>query len=132
MNRLLDVILFFKTKNFTITDVIDYDGKNVYEYEYNFKKYRTDVWPPDTVTRGPVIKSVIRHDGVDVSEHVLKFAGPRKNIVNPMGLVSYRRRFRIRFIWPGGISISYENVPEKFQGCVTVVDIFNKKNTLSF
>jgi hypothetical protein len=132
MNKLLDLLLFFKRKNFTITDTLDYEGKEVYEYEYNFKKYLTDIWPPDTITRGPVIKSVIREDGVDVSGHVLQFAGPRKNVINPLGLVSYRRKLRIRFIWPGGIRISYKLVPVPFHGRVSVVDIFNKKNTLSF
>lgn len=118
---ILDFIIFFKRKNFKVVREFDMCGKTIKEYVYNLKRYWTDIWPPPRGT-GPPIKKVTRDsDGLDVTKSVIKFSGPMKNYVNPLGLCTKKRKFVIR-CKNLGLQISYENVWEPYKGSITVTD----------
>jgi len=122
--------MLLRGHNFLITNEFDHCGVKVYEYTYNFKKYLTDTWPPQILFTVPPIREVITEDGMDVTRDVLRYAGPRKNIINPLSIVTFRWRWTIKFK-RGGIRISREKVPEKWHGKIIVTDFYNKKNTIS-
>lgn len=124
---IVDVIIFFKRKNFTITREFEFCGKKIKEYVYNMKRYFTDVWPPILGT-GPPIKKVVRDsDGVDVTKNVIKFSGPMKNHLNPLGVYTKKRKMTLKYTEIGGIRISYEHVWEPYYGTVTVTDTLGFK-----
>lgn len=117
-----ELFMFFKRKNFTIVREFEFCGKNIKEYVYNLKRYWTDVWPPPRGI-GPPIKAVTRDsDGIDVTKNVLKFSGPMKNYINPLGLYKKSRKITIKYTELGGIRFSYEPVWEPYTGTVTVTD----------
>lgn len=125
---ILDFIMFFKRKNFTILREFEVCGKNVKEYVYNMKSFLTDVWPPQRGT-GPPIKKVTRDsDGVDVTKNVLKFSGPMKNYVNPLGLCINKRKLVVH-CKNFGVQLSYEPFLKLYDGTITVTDVlgFKKK-----
>lgn len=120
MRWLLDTF----TPNFTITRQFNTDNITIYEYVYGSKRYFTDIWPPNTRHKGFPIKKVIREDGVDVTVNVLKFSGPLRNYVNPLGTSIMKK----------GVSINCHNLGLHFEiinkfdkyyiGTVNVTDIF--------
>ena len=132
IEKLFEIFMYFRKKNFTILKEFEYfsTGKIVKEYVYNMKKYLTDEWPPKRGT-GPIIKKVIRDsDGADVTKEVLRFSGPMKNYVNPLGTYVKKKKFSLRFI-NFGIQFMYEDILEPYEGTVTIIDSFgNKKNKI--
>lgn len=134
LNKVFDTFMFFKKKNFTVTNEYDMgDGLIVKEYTYNLSKYLTDVWPPNLSSSSggfPIRSAVREEDGSDVTERVLRFSGPRKNYVNPVSAYRKRRRIRVSFLGWGGIRISVADVWEKYTGNVIVTDIFGVKKTV--
>lgn len=114
------------SKNFTIIRKFDND---ITEYVYGSHRYFTDVWPPNLRHIGFPIRSAIRDDGEDVTKMVLKFAGPRKNFVHPLGASKIKKRVRISF---RNFGIRFEIVDrlEKYHGPVTVTDIFGNIRTV--
>ena len=127
IEKLFDIFMYFRKKNFTILKEFEYfsTGKIVKEYVYNMKKYLTDEWPPKRGA-GPTIKKVIRDlDGADVTKEVLKFSGPMKNYVNPLGTYVKKKKFSLRFI-NFGIQFVYEDTFEPYDGTVTVTNSLGK------
>lgn len=134
MEKLFDVFMFFKRKNFTVTREFKM-GENVHiwEYTYNMSRYLTDVWPPNTSSSsGFPIKSVIREDdGSDVTENVLKFSGPRKNYVNPVSLFKKRgRKLVVKCIGWGKFRLEFVDTWEPYYGNVIVSDVFGFKKII--
>jgi hypothetical protein len=123
--------MMFRGNNFEVTREFTRCGVTVYEYLYNFKRYFTDTWPPPIVFTKPPITKVVTEDGEDVTRDVLKYAGPRKNIINPLSLVVFKWRLTCGLSKRGGVSIQIKKVPELWHGQITVTDFFNKKNTIS-
>lgn len=110
--------------NFTITRRFENDGVQITEYIYGSKRYLTDVWPPDKIRRiGFPIRSVIRDDGVDVTENVLKFSGPMRNHIHPLGVCLIKKRISIK-IKNFGIRFELVDYIERYYGTVQVTDIF--------
>lgn len=107
------------TPNFTITRRFD---NGIVEYVYSSKKYFTDVWPPKTCTSFP-IKSVIREDGVDVTRNVLKFSGPKRNYINPLGVQLIKKKVTWKY-HNFGIRFELGDYFEEYHGTITVTDIF--------
>ena len=122
MRWLIDTLLpnFTKTKTFECDDLV------ITEYIYGSKRYMTDVWPPN-IRRGTgfPIKSVIRDDGIDVTQNVLKFSGPMKNYIHPLGVCIIKKRISIK-IKNFGIRFELVDYIEKFSGTVAVTDIFGQ------
>lgn len=116
-----ELFMFFKRKNFTIVREFEFCGKNIKEYVYNLKRYWTDVWPPPRGI-GPPIKAVTRDsDGLDVTKNIIKFSGPMKNYINPLGLCTKKRKLVIQ-CKNLGVHVSYEPVWEPYTGTITVTD----------
>ena len=131
IERLFNVFLYFKKGNFTVTREFEIGGVTVKEYTYNLSRYYTDTWPPNTLAGSgfPIFKVVRDEDGADITTQVLKFAGPRKNYVNPLSTFVHRYRVRVRCsIF--GIRVSLEKAWFPYTGNVTVTDILGGKRTL--
>lgn len=112
--------------NFTVTRRFD----NITEYIYGSKRYLTDVWPPDTTRRpGFPIRSVIRDDGVDVTKNVLKFSGPMRNYVHPLGVCLIKKKISVKF-QNFGIRFELCDYLEMYSGTVYVTDIFGQLRTI--
>jgi hypothetical protein len=129
MLLLFDAFMFFKRKNFTVTKEFNVGDVTVKEYIYNMSRYFTDVWPPNiSAGQGFPIMSVIRDDdGTDVTKSVLKFSGPRKNYVHPLGTLKRKRYLKIACLGlSGGVRFSIEEKFIPYEGTVTVTDIFGK------
>ncbi len=127
---MMNIILLFKQSNFSIIRKFYIDEtKQITEYVYNSHKFFTDTWPPNTTTKGTPIKSVIRDDGKDITETVLKYAGPLKCYVNPISLNTFKKKLRLR-LHILGVKILYEDVSEPFNGDITVTDILGKTRTI--
>lgn len=129
MNFLLDVLIFFKRKNFTIVREFDMGDKSVKEYSYGSNTYFTDTWPPSRGTGFPIKSVTFEND--DVTKQMLKFSGPMKNHVNILGLYKKRMRFVTRFV-DGGVSVRLQEFWEPREGTVTITDVLGgvKKETL--
>jgi len=122
--------MIFRGHNFTVTREFEHCGVKVYEYVYNFKRYLTDTWPPQIIFTKPSIRTVVTEDGRDVTQDVLRFAGPRKNIISPLSLVVFK--WKVTFgLTRKGFRMAIGKVPEVWHGQITVTDFFNKKNTIS-
>ena len=125
----LDLIVLFKGKNFSIVRDFEMGEANVKEYRYNLKTFFTDVWPPPNGIGMP-IKSVTRDDdGTDVTDMVLRFSGPKRNYVNPVALFRKKKGLRVKF-YGKGVRITYGDVWEPYEGTATVTDIFGLKKTV--
>jgi hypothetical protein len=133
MNAFLNVVVFFKGKNFTILREFEMGGVHVKEYRYNLSKFLTDVWPPNVYGGcGPPIKSAIREeDGSDVTEMVLKFSGPKKNYVNPVSVFRKKKKIRMDYSKFGALCVTFKDEWEPYKGNVTVTDIFGVKKVVS-
>jgi hypothetical protein len=133
MNFLLDVVVFFKGKNFTILREFDIGGNvKVKEYRYNMGKFLTDVWPPN-VSGGsgfPIKLAVRESDGLDVTETVLKFSGPKRNYVHPLSVCLKRKRVRLDYTTFGVLRVLFEDVWEPYIGNVIVTDILGLKKVV--
>jgi hypothetical protein len=132
MNVFLNVVIFFKNKNFTILKEFEMGGVRVKEYRYNMGKFLTDVWPPKISSdAGMPIRSAFREDdGSDVTEMVLKFSGPRKNYVNPVSVFRRRRRFRLDYTTFGLVRFVLDETWYPYDGNVIVTDIFGFKKVI--
>lgn len=135
MNALLSAIIFFKGNNFTVLKEYDIipDRVHVKEYRYNMGRFLTDVWPPNVFGGGsglPIKSAVREKDGSDVTEMVLKFAGPKKNYVNPVSVFYKRKRFRVDFQNFGRIRFVIEDAWEPYNGNVVVTDILGFKKVI--
>jgi hypothetical protein len=129
MEFLLNVILFFKGKNFTVLREFEMGDSIIKEYRYNLKTFFTDVWPPKIGTGMP-IKSVTRdEDGSDVTDMVLRFSGPKKNYVNPVSLFRKKKGFSVKF-YGTGVRVTYGDTWDPYEGTATVTDIFGLKKTV--
>lgn len=119
MRWLLDTFV----PNFTVTRSFVHEDKTIYEYVYSSKRYLTDTWPPKTNHFGFPIKKVIREDGKDVTENVLRFSGPKRNFVHNLGVCTIKKKIFTKF-HNFGIRITIEDYIEKYNGTVYVSDIF--------
>jgi hypothetical protein len=130
MNFLLDVLIFFKRKNFTVLREFDVGHFRVKEYSYGSNTYLTDVWPPAIGTGSPINQAIFGEE--DVTKQVLKFSGPMKNHINALAIYKKKRRVMFRFV-RGGVRFSLEEFWEPRYGTVTVTDVLGsvKKETLS-
>lgn len=128
--RLFDVFVYFKKRNFTVTKEFKIGDVTVKEYTYNLSRYYTDTWPPNTSAGSLPIHSVIRDDdGLDVTKQVLKFSGPRKNYVNPLGTFTSKKKIHVNFV-NLGVQFKFEETWVPYTGKVTVTDILGGKRTL--
>jgi hypothetical protein len=123
--------MLFRGENFRVVREFEYCGVTVYEYMYNFKRYLTDTWPPPIIFTKPLIRDVVTDDGRNVTQDVMRYAGPRKNIISPLSLVVFRWKLTCGLSKRGGVRIALERVPCVWHGKITVTDFFNKKNTIS-
>lgn len=126
----MDILLLFKKRNFTILREFEYtDGVFVKEYVYNSKRFLTDVWPPKILLDGfvPPIQSAVRDDGTDVTETMIRFSGPMRNSVNPLGAYTKRKRLRLGFVGLFGIRLSTEDYWEPYEGTVTLTNAYGIK-----
>jgi hypothetical protein len=134
MNVLLNIVMFFKQKNFTILREFEmFNGVSVKEYRYNMGKFLTDVWPPNISGGGsgfPIKSAVREDDGSDVTEMVLKFSGPKKNYVNPLSVFRKKKRIRVDYKKFGVFRIVIEDVWERYDGNVIVTDILGVKKVV--
>lgn len=120
MRWLIDTLL----PNFTKTKTFESDGVEITEYIYGSKRYLTDVWPPNIRSgSGFPIRSVIREDGVDVTQNVLKFSGPMKNHIHHLGVCIIKKRISVK-IKNFGIRFELVDYIERYYGSVKVTDIF--------
>ena len=130
----MDILMFFKKRNFTILREFEYtDGVLVKEYVYNSKRFLTDVWPPKILLDEfvPPIQSAVRDDGTDVTETMIRFSGPMRNRVNPLGAYTKRKRLRLGFVGlTGGIRLSTEDYWEPYEGSVTLTDAYGIKKVV--
>ena len=111
--------------NFTIIRTFESDDKTtIYEYIYGSQRYYTDLWPPNTRHVGFPIKSVVRHDGIDVTNGVLKFSGPLRNYVHPLGASIIKKRISVSFR-NFGLHVEVVDYIDKYSGTVSVKDIFD-------
>lgn len=132
MALLLDILVFLKKKNFTVTKEFSMGNNGIIlkEYVYNMSRYLTDVWPPVTSAPGFPIQSVIREkDGLDITKRVIQFSGPKKNYVNPLATYTKKRRVSVSFI-NLGIRISVENSWEPYEGNIIVTDTLGIKKVI--
>jgi hypothetical protein len=131
MERLFNAFLYFKKGNFTVTREFKFGNVVVKEYTYNMSRYYTDTWPPNILagTGFPIFKVVREDDGVDVTNQVLKFSGPRKNYVNPLSTCTYTNKVSIQCV-NFGIRIRIEKIWIPYTGNVIVTDILGRKRTL--
>jgi hypothetical protein len=122
MKWLLDMFI----PNFTITKkIIHNKNTTIYEYVYGSRRYLTDTWPPNIRHNGFPIKSVKRDDGIDVTQNVLKFSGPMRNYVHPLGVCVMKKKVSIKCHQLGGLRFELKDCFEKYKGTVIVEDIFN-------
>lgn len=131
MDRVLDVILFFKDTNFTVKKEFLLGSSRIREYVYNMKRYLTDVWPPNLLAGGrePPICSVVRDDGVDITRRVMKFSGPRRNYIHPLSLHVIKKKPKITFK-VFGVSVTLVDVPVPYEGSFTVTTSLGKKSVI--
>ncbi len=130
MEKLLDLFLFFKDDNFTIKNEIQMGVHRVWEYVYNMKRYFTDTWPPNLrLGAGPPIRSVTRDDGVDVTERVIKFSGPRRNYINPLSLYTIVKKWRVTFHFMG-VKATLEDNLKPYEGGFMVTDTLGQKRAI--
>ena len=132
MDALLNTVLFFKGKNFTVLREFERCGVTIKEYRYNMGRFLTDVWPPNlSGGSGFPIRSAVREDdGSDVTEMVLRFSGPRKNYVNPVSVFHRKRRLRLDLGNFGRIRVVFEDTWEPYNGNVIVTDILGVKKVV--
>lgn len=127
---LLDILLFFKKKNFTRTREVDIgNGVVLTEYVYNMRKYFTDVWPPKMAGRDFPIRHAIREDGLDITTNILSFAGPMKNYINPIGAYTRRKKLSIEFV-NAGFRITFKEVWEPYRGVFVVTNTAGIKKVI--
>lgn len=116
--------------NFTITKTFKHKKTTIYEYVYGSKRYLTDVWPPNIRHHGFPIKSVIRDDGEDVTKNVLRFSGPMRNYVHPLGVCKMYKKLSVKYNKFGRIHFEFEDHIEDYTGTVTVQDILGGLKTV--
>jgi hypothetical protein len=73
------------------------------------------------------IKKVTRESGADITSHVIKFAGPRKNEITPLAFVDFTKRWKFRFRSPCGIQVSREIFLEPVHESIIIDTIFNQR-----
>ncbi len=122
----------FLYKNFTILRTFEIGDVTIHEYVYNSKTYYSDVWPPDTSCRDFPISTVVREDGKNITEQVLKFSGPRRNYVNPISISDFYKRITINLKKFGRIRFEIKEFFKKYCGEVTVTNIFGSKKVIKF
>ena len=123
MNFFLDVLVFFKRKNFTVLREFDMGSVRVKEYSYGSQKFFTDVWPPARGTGSPIKQALFC--GEDVTQQVLKFSGPMKNYINALAIYKRKKRIVTRFV-NGGIRFAIEDFWEPRHGTITVTDVMGR------
>ena len=135
----IDMLILFKGPNFKVKSIshIDHEGflrpgpgqSTITEYIYNLKtlwNFGGSTWPPIFHEKGPPIKRVIRMpSGTDITGHVLRFAGPRRNEITPCAFLRFTKKWKIR-ARPFGVQISLEDYVEPVNENIQVETIFNQ------
>jgi len=131
LKRLFEVFLYFKRSNFTVTREFRIGDVTVKEYTYNMSRYYTDTWPPNTSagTGFPILSVIREGDGVDITQSVLKFSGPRKNYINPLSVCTRKKKIHVRFV-NFGVRVSLEDAWVSYDGELTVTDILGGRRTI--
>lgn len=126
------LLLLLKKRNFEILREFEFsEGIFVKEYVYNSRHFLTDVWPPPMELGFTLpIKSAVREDGTDVTETILRFSGPKRSHINPLGAYTKRRRLSVKYV-NFGIRVSFENYWEPYEGNVTITDVLGIKRVVS-
>lgn len=141
ISLLIDTLIWLKGPNFTVKSkrYIDHEGfvrcghgpdglNKIIEYVYNLGTmwYYGKVWPPAFSSRGAPIKKAILSSGVDITEQVLRFAGPRKNEITPCAFIKFTKRWKFRFIPPFRIQLSLEVYVEPVCETIFIETVLNQ------